>query len=137
MLLCVLAGCAATLWRRDGRRTCVGWELDRHRFALRYGSAAPGGRSAAVDRRSPHPVANIIGLLSTPPRADNFLSTVYTIHPLFMLPSIIHHGDITNNNTTILCFHCEVLECIALVTETKQIFPGGATGTQEQDRIPS
>lgn len=74
----------------------------------RYGSSTAGGSHAEVNCHNPHPVVTIIGRLSTPSRADNFLSTVYTIHPLFMLPSIIHHGDITNNNTTILCFHCEV-----------------------------
>lgn len=68
----------------------------------------PGGLHTEVNCHDPHDVVTIMGLLSTPSRADNFLSTVYTIHPLFMLPSIIHHGDITNNNTTILCFHCEL-----------------------------
>lgn len=54
-------------------------------FVCRYSflgvySSALGGLHAEVNSHNAHPMVAIIDLLSNPPRVDNFLSTVYSIH---------------------------------------------------------
>ena len=51
----------------------------RYSFLSVYSSAL-GGLHAEVNSHNAHLVVAIIGLLSTPSRVDNFLSTVYSIH---------------------------------------------------------
>lgn len=67
------------------RDECVGWsEISVFCMQVQFPPvcipSTPGGLHAQVNSHNPHPVVTIIGLLSTPARVDNFLSTVYTIH---------------------------------------------------------